>query len=109
MKRIASFSPPFTTCEVPRRSRALPRRRPSLRPRASLLESNCKPQQFAVITSRCNELNRERHTGTVKSGGQADCRIAGEIVRHRVGIPRCTDVLDLLAVDLDRAEEVLID
>src|SRR6476661_4977269 len=89
-------------------NRRLPSRGRSVRPGASLLECSCKTQQPAVITSRCNELNRERHTGTVKSGGQADCRIAGEVERHRIGIPSGTNVLNLRAIDLDRAEEVLI-
>jgi hypothetical protein len=43
-----------------------------------------------------------------KPAGQADRRIAGEVERHRIGVPSGANVLDRLVVDLDRPEEVLI-
>src|SRR5690242_16614072 len=73
-----------------------------------MLECSCKTQQLAVIATRRNELDRERHAGSIKAGRQADCRIACEVEGHRIGIPSRTNVLDLLAVDLDRAEKVLV-
>src|SRR4051794_22670187 len=73
-----------------------------------MLECSCKTQQLAVTASRCNELNCERHAGTVKAGRQTDCRIACEVERHCIGIPSRTNILDLCTVDLDWAEKVLI-
>ncbi len=54
-------------------------------------------------------LDRQRHAGGIEAARQTDRRIAGQIERHGVGVPRRADVLDALVVDLDRTEEVLID
>jgi hypothetical protein len=80
----------------------------SLRPGTSMLECSRKTQQLAVIASLGNELNHDRHTGTVRRSGQTDRRIAGEVEWHCIGISSCTNVLDSRTVDFNRAEEVLI-
>lgn len=73
------------------------------------LEQRADAQQFRVGPEAADELEPDRQPVATKTAGQTDRGVAGHVERHGPGEPVRPDAVEMRPVDLDSAEQVLVD
>ena len=83
--------------------------RPAVEQILRRFEQRADAQQFGVAAKPADQLQADRQTVASEAAGQADRRMSGHVERHRPGKPVRANVVETSSVDVDGAEQILLD